>query len=383
MPKQLNVYTATSHGTTCYVLDLRRFKEGRKYFETKKEADLYAKQRNIELDNYGAEAFSLSYEKRCEYVATEARLKSVGATLQQCLDFFFKHHTAKTDKLLSEALEECVKEKSKVGRRIGYTDKIRTIIGSIVTGGDIKCQDFTRTHAEAWLDGSKWKPITKKYAMKDANTFFNYCIDRGWASINPFAKMLSITPEGKPPGILSNDQCVRLLKAAQSNNGETVPYFTLALFAGIRPEEIEKMDWSMVNLKDQFVEVPSVVSKTRRRRIVRLSNNAVAWLSLSSTKKGSICPVNFRKKSEAIRRSAGFKVSKNDSGDEWAHDCLRHSFASYHLAQYDSADKTATQMGHENTKMLFSHYRELVRPNEAAAFWAIMPPQPENLPTCP
>lgn len=40
----------------------------------------------------------------------------------------------------------------------------------------------------------------------------------------------------------------------------------------------------------------------------------------------------------------------------WPHDVMRHSHGSYHLAQYEDAEKTALQMGHTSTVILFNHY---------------------------
>ena len=67
----------------------------------------------------------------------------------------------------------------------------------------------------------------------------------------------------------------------------------------------------------------------------------------------------------AVRRKAGII--------DWPQDALRRSFASYHLAMHGSADKTATQLGHRSTDMLFEHYRELVTKDEAERFWNIFP----------
>ena len=47
---------------------------------------------------------------------------------------------------------------------------------------------------------------------------------------------------------------------------------------------------------------------------------------------------------------------------------MRHSFASYHLALHESADKTALEMGHRDTRMLFRHYREIVTKGEAVEY---------------
>ena len=76
-------------------------------------------------------------------------------------------------------------------------------------------------------------------------------------------------------------------------------------------------------------------------------------------------PPNWRKRFDKVRLMAGI--------DEWPPDCMRHSFASYHLAAHGSADMTAAQMGHRSTEMIFQHYRELVTPKQAAAWFAITP----------
>jgi hypothetical protein len=50
---------------------------------------------------------------------------------------------------------------------------------------------------------------------------------------------------------------------------------------------------------------------------------------------------------------------------------LRHSFGSYRLAQFKDA-AVALQMGN-SPRMIFRHYREVVKPKEAARYWKIMP----------
>jgi hypothetical protein len=51
---------------------------------------------------------------------------------------------------------------------------------------------------------------------------------------------------------------------------------------------------------------------------------------------------------------------------------MRHSFASYHLAKHRNENQTAQEMGN-SPQMIYGHYRELVRPVDAEAFFAIVP----------
>ena len=57
---------------------------------------------------------------------------------------------------------------------------------------------------------------------------------------------------------------------------------------------------------------------------------------------------------------------------DWVHNATRHSFVSYHLAEFQNAGKTAIEAGYSE-QMLFSHYRALVAPAAAKEFWGIVP----------
>jgi hypothetical protein len=52
-----------------------------------------------------------------------------------------------------------------------------------------------------------------------------------------------------------------------------------------------------------------------------------------------------------------------EAGIKWKHNALRHSFASYRLAQIQNANQVALETGH-TVKVLFTNYRELVAPED-------------------
>jgi hypothetical protein len=61
--------------------------------------------------------------------------------------------------------------------------------------------------------------------------------------------------------------------------------------------------------------------------------------------------------------------------ENWPHNGLRHSFSSYHLAQYGDGNKTAVQMGHRDQNVVHNHYKALVLADDAAKYWALVPSQ--------
>ena len=57
---------------------------------------------------------------------------------------------------------------------------------------------------------------------------------------------------------------------------------------------------------------------------------------------------------------------------EWKHNALRHSFISYRVAQIQNVAQVALEAGN-SPRMVFSNYRELVRPKDAEAWFGLKP----------
>jgi hypothetical protein len=75
--------------------------------------------------------------------------------------------------------------------------------------------------------------------------------------------------------------------------------------------------------------------------------------------------VNLQRNINEDRERAGLRA-------EWPQNALRHSFGSYHLAQFGDAAKLALEMGN-SPATIFKHYRQLVKPKEAQRYWKIAP----------
>ena len=120
-----------------------------------------------------------------------------------------------------------------------------------------------------------------------------------------------------------------------------VPYLALGIFAGVRPEELMRLGWE--DITTHGVSINGHKAKTRQRRLITISENLKGWLSLG----GDLPPKSRRRRMEALR---------NEAGVAWWHEIMRNSYASYHLAYHGSPDRTAHELGHRDTRMLFRHY---------------------------
>ena len=138
----------------------------------------------------------------------------------------------------------------------------------------------------------------------------------------------------------------------------------LGLFCGIRTEELKKLSWEHVDLKNEVIKITSDIAKKRRIRYVSIPKNAISWLEPGS---GRIVESNYAS-------HFNHKLSKlvDLSHIIWAKNVMRHSFASYHYALGGDSKSTSRQLGHrQGDHVLFTHYRNLVRQSDAVAYFGI------------
>ena len=161
-----------------------------------------------------------------------------------------------------------------------------------------------------------------------------------------------------------------ILKPTEASNllgacgDDLVAYVAISLFAGLRAAELQKLDWSEIDLDSGHIEVTAAKSKTARRRLVPISENLRAWLEPVAQLAGPVAPVGLRNRLDDAKEAAGFKT--------WESSAMRHSYGSYRLAQCQDAAKVSLEMGN-SPQMVFAHYRELVKPKDAEVYWNIKP----------
>jgi site-specific recombinase XerD len=355
------------------MLDLRYLGGGREFFETEDGAEGRRRKVLKEYRDYGADALKLTNDERIEFVRAKKRLSVYGATIVDALDFYEKNHAVQEPILFSEAIKRVVEVKRSSKKDSEYVrkfDSSMTALKAVV--GDKLLSTVTRDEIEAWLFGSGWKQDTIRNKRTDVRTFFAYAQKRHWITSNPAEHLENVERTNKPPGILKVEECERLLKACATLELKYfLPYVALNLLCGIRCEETVKLLPENIQIEQGFVEVPAFrgdveIAKSRKRRIVAMSESAKDWFNLCDLATMKVqTPKWFARQLPKIRKAASL--------DHWPKNCLRHSFASYHLAMHGSADKTATELGHHSTAMLFQHYRELVTKDDAEKFWRIRP----------
>jgi integrase len=167
-------------------------------------------------------------------------------------------------------------------------------------------------------------------------------------------------------GILKPQDLAKLLNKADA---EATLYLSVGAFTGLRSAELLRLEWQDVNFERGHIIVAKEKSKTATRRLVPISPNLMKWLAPYRGRTGKI----FVSEHAADRTIAFAKQHVS-----WPPNALRHSFASFRLAQTGDAARTSLELGNSAT-MLFRDYRELADEHDAKAWFAISPKRPKNV----
>lgn len=263
---------------------------------------------------------------------------------------------------VTAAVNEFLRAKARAGRSDRYLRALRVSLGAFANGRRLHpLASVTVADIESWLDAADWAQRTKRGYLADVRTLFNFAVRRGMVANNPAAAVELPALESRPPAIHSPSQVRAVLRFALEYDRNLCRALAVRYFAGLRSAELERIE--EMDIGREFVEVPAHKAKTRRRRLVTIQPALAAWLEL-----GGALPI--RDVSNRWRMFTAKLLAA--TGVPWPANVTRHSFCSYHLAEFQNAGKTALESGHSEA-MLFAHYRALVTPAAAAEFWSIRP----------
>jgi integrase len=146
----------------------------------------------------------------------------------------------------------------------------------------------------------------------------------------------------------------------------------IGAFAGLRTAEIERLHWRDVDLVGGHIVVGRDASKTASRRVVPVCDALRAWLTRYAHRSGPIWAGTPRG-----LYTARLEVAQA-AGVAWRQNALRHSYASYRFALTGDAGRVAGECGN-SASMVHRHYRALVTPEAAAAWFNVLPEAPANV----
>ena len=345
-------------------------KREKHFFRTKDAADQFCTDERARLAEFSDSARHLTGEQKLEAYKCLLVCQEFGFTLTDAVAAM-RVQVERTRKSIGiPALAEALHAHKKAqGKKPHYLRDLKNRLAKFTKAHpQMLASDLTPEGVEEWLSklttgkGRDHTAVSKNNYRRVLGVAFSFAVLRGWMPSNPVEKIEQLPEPKEEVAIFSPEQTEALLCMADPS---IRPALAIGAFAGIRPEEILRLPWKSVRLDHGDILVDGLHAKTGSRRLVTITPNLRAWLESADRSGERVAPVNFRKLRVAAQMGAHIPA--------WPRDVLRHSFASHHLALREDAAATALQLGHATTKMLFAHYRGLVRKADAARYFDIVP----------
>jgi len=296
-----------------------------------------------------------------KWASEKMRAHALGAVMQRV------SRTPQEGKLSGLAEIYCAEKKAELGNEDGFRQIKYSLKILCQKLGGMAPEELTPETIENWWKGLKHGERTIYNAFVQSRQFFGWRGIRETVKENPF--LLAKVPPKKKKGarleILTPEEMKTLLEAPMK------PWLkariVLGGFAGLRMVEIERMGYNSIDEEYKEINVRKEESKqgeAMRPRSITLQDAVTRHLP----------------KGEGLF-FAGVKgwmwleempaICKLIGREEWPQNCLRHSYASYHLAHFRDSVKTAFEMGHTSPRQLYETYGNAVSRRDAAAWWAL------------
>jgi site-specific recombinase XerD len=255
---------------------------------------------------------------------------------------------------------------------------------------------FTRCFPENTLLLSITKDDLRKYLDKLTATqqlvnrstlrlLFRLCVDEGYLEKNPIKGLEFQTYKPKLKGCLPVPHIKFLLSYIQEHHREALAGYILQTFFGIRSKELTRafqgnrrpVIWSDI-VFGEAIRIPAEASKTGNSRVIDYwPPCASLWLQgffdgtgrpLAAPGSPIVSPLYSYWKTDINK--AVIKAAQRQLGETivMSQNILRHTYASYLVALFQSADKASLLMGHGNARLILQFYRDYVTEKQAQEF---------------
>jgi Phage integrase central domain len=293
MKPSLKVLPYRHHPKYKFVLDLRAFKKGRKFFKTRTEAEAEALRQRTLLERHSRALIGLSQREMSEIIAAKQKLAEYGETISDAV----KHRVDYLERVrrckitASQLADEVIAAKRRDGMSADYLSDLQLRLRKF-------CRDFgsqpiaaiTVEEIDDWLRHIEGSPKSRANYRANIAVMFSYATKRRMLDFNPVLHTTRPKLIDRPPEIFAVDELRALLESAQRTESSIVPMLAIGAFAGLREAEIQRLDWHEIDLARGHIEIKAAKAKSARRRIVPIQPNLAGWLRPVGPGSSDRCP---------------------------------------------------------------------------------------------
>jgi integrase len=308
----------------------------------------------------------------------------VGSTLKDAVDCFLKRNPASMQpRTVRQVVDEMLTAKRAAKLSTVYLWDLEVRLNRFCGAFSMNISGVSGKLLQAWLDDMKGSGRTKQNYLRVVTALIRFAIRRKYLLKDAIEEVEAVQQAKEDNGeteIFTPAEMTEILTAARE---EMIPWLAIAGFAGLRTAEIQRLDWSEVNLTERHIEITAEKAKTASRRLAPITDNLAAWLKPYAKPAGPVAGFErwwneIPKVAEAVnakREMAALLKGKDHTKVHkfvWKHNALRHSFCSYRLAVVKNPAQVAMEAGN-SPQIIHKHYHKLVSEVEAAKWFAVNP----------
>ncbi len=383
--------TTTGKSRTVYeVADYSTGKRRLRGFTDHKEATTEARRIARTLGNGNAQAAMLRNADAASYGRALELLRPTGVKLEvaaaafaeafkllegnailEAARFFKAHRPALARRSVAEVAEEFMASKRNQSPpySTSYLKDLEYRLGRFRSAFTGNIASITAPEVQRFLD-----EIPNAQSRRKTRTIigglFDFAQRRGYVGkgLSPIQDTEKPKPRTAPKEVFTPKEIKSLLKAAPPNY---LPVLAIGAFAGIRRQEILRLQWSDIDLEAGRINIPRHKAKGGRKpRLVPVLPSLKAWLLMTSDRTGAVWKMS-EGSLEKVR-----KATVAAAGVDWKDNGLRDSFISYRLAATQAEQTVALEAGN-SPDVVFNHYRTVVTPEAAEEYFRVFP-EPEG-----
>ena len=293
-------------------------------------------------------------------------------SLNEAAKFYNKYNTQNGNLTISALIDHFLVKRSKkwsdIHRRV-TTNRLQRIKKSL---GSILVRDLDDIKIDVFFEQFSTK--TPKYQNHYKALFRQLVKYAAKIKAIPDAEPLELVLENEvectaEPEIITPKQLDSYLKNAPE---QVIPCIVLGSFAGLRPEEIQRLTWEDYLKHDSFLLIKAEVSKTSRMRKIPKKECLKDWmdkLSKGAPKKGKIVTISNVTKNRHLQ-SLKLEFGGPLKADAQGRDLFRHCYVSYRCEEtvWDF-ELVSKETGH-SVEQLQSSYLKLVDEGESKEWFS-------------
>lgn len=343
----------------------RAIRRGASTFE---KAEAIAREMVRDIDKGFDPATTISSEDRVNYKLAMDKLAGSGASLLEAVEYFMKHCAVENKTHIATIASECLESLANAGRSSTHVDRLYSHFSEFADRFPGPISNVTTRALENYLMEFP-VAVTRAARRRSLCYLWKYArlhgaLPYGLSTAAERTAAVSVTP--RDPETFKCDTLEQWLSAARTHIPAALPLLAIGSFCGLRTSEIQRLRWSDINLSSGLIRLGSAQTKTRRRRIVTIPDNAVEWLLLCKDD-----PSEYVLKPGASNLLRDLRTA-DPNLTPLPHNGMRHTAATMMLARGDNPILVASSLGN-SVDVLESSYKGLATQQEALYYFNIRP----------